>query len=68
MDASTRAVMQMSQCGRASRMITYPVREAKSMAGLVDLVTNREIEAGSNVLYAHLKGQSALNGYSVLFR
>ncbi|HEV7184729.1 MAG TPA: pyridoxal-phosphate dependent enzyme, partial [Leifsonia sp.] len=49
-------------------MITDPVYEGKSLAGLIDLVKNREIPAGSNVLYAHLGGQLALNAYSGLFR
>jgi 1-aminocyclopropane-1-carboxylate deaminase len=49
-------------------MITDPVYEGKSLAGLIDLVKSREIPAGSNVLYAHLGGQIALNAYSGLFR
>jgi 1-aminocyclopropane-1-carboxylate deaminase len=38
------------------------------MAGLIDLVSRREIEPDSNVLYAHLGGQPALNAYSGLYR
>ena len=49
-------------------MITDPVYEGKSLAGLIDLVTSREIPATSTVLYAHLGGQLALNAYSGLFR
>ncbi|WP_159617523.1 1-aminocyclopropane-1-carboxylate deaminase [Arthrobacter zhaoguopingii] len=49
-------------------MITDPVYEGKSLAGLIDLVTSRDIPATSNVLYAHLGGQLALNAYSALFR
>ncbi|MBC6460884.1 1-aminocyclopropane-1-carboxylate deaminase [Actinomadura sp. HBU206391] len=48
-------------------MITDPVYEGKSMAGLVGLVAGGEIEPGSNVLYAHLGGQPALDGYRTLF-
>ncbi|EUA60207.1 putative 1-aminocyclopropane-1-carboxylate deaminase [Mycobacteroides abscessus 1948] len=48
-------------------MITDPVYEGKSMAGLIDLVTNGTIEPGSTVLYAHLGGQPALNAYSGAF-
>lgn len=44
--------------------ITDPVYEGKSLAGLMDMVKNEEIEAGSNVLYAHLGGQLALNAYT----
>ncbi|CAH0140860.1 1-aminocyclopropane-1-carboxylate deaminase [Arthrobacter sp. Bi26] len=49
-------------------MITDPVYDGKSLAGLIDLVTSREIPAGRNVLYAHLSGQIAPNAYSGLFR
>ena len=48
-------------------MITDPVYEGKSLAGMIDLVARREIEPSSHVLYAHLGGQPALNGYSSLF-
>ncbi|MCO6011045.1 1-aminocyclopropane-1-carboxylate deaminase [Actinoallomurus purpureus] len=65
-DEQTLEAMRLA--ARLEGMITDPVYEGKSMAGLVDLVANREIEAGSNVLYAHLGGQPALNGYSALFR
>ncbi|KAL4923795.1 putative 1-aminocyclopropane-1-carboxylate deaminase [Aspergillus undulatus] len=44
--------------------ITDPVYEGKSLAGLMDLVRNGEIKEGSNVLYAHLGGQLALNAYT----
>ncbi len=49
-------------------VILDPVYEGKSMAALIDLVKQREIPADSNVLYAHLGGQPALNAYSALFR
>lgn len=49
-------------------MITDPVYEGKSLAGLIDLVSTKEIPSSSNVLYAHLGGQLALNAYSGLFR
>jgi 1-aminocyclopropane-1-carboxylate deaminase len=54
--------------GRTEGMIIDPVYEGKSMAGLIDLVTSGEIGRDSNVLYAHLGGQPALNAYSALFR
>jgi 1-aminocyclopropane-1-carboxylate deaminase len=53
---------------RLEGMITDPVYEGKSMAGLIDLVRRGEIGPESTVLYAHLGGQPALNGYSALFR
>ena len=49
-------------------MITDPVYEGKSLAGLIELVTSRDIPATSTVLYAHLGGQPALNAYSGIFR
>ncbi len=57
----------MRTAARLDGMITDPVYEGKSMAGLIDLVGRGEIEKGSTVLYAHLGGQPALNGYSALF-
>lgn len=54
--------------GSLEGVILDPVYEGKSMAGLIDLVKRKEIPAGSNVLYAHLGGQLALNAYSGLFR
>jgi len=54
--------------GSLEGMIIDPVYEGKSMAGLIDLVRTREIGKDSNVLYAHLGGQPALNVYSALFR
>jgi 1-aminocyclopropane-1-carboxylate deaminase len=53
--------------GRLEGMIIDPVYEGKSMAGLIDLVTDGTIDAGSTVLYAHLGGQPALNAYSGIF-
>jgi 1-aminocyclopropane-1-carboxylate deaminase len=53
--------------GRLEGMIIDPVYEGKSMAGLIDLVTSREIGPDSTVLYAHLGGQPALNAYSGIF-
>ena len=53
---------------RLEGMLTDPVYEGKSMAGLIDLVSSAEIERSSTVLYAHLGGQPALNAYSALFR
>jgi 1-aminocyclopropane-1-carboxylate deaminase len=62
---STIEAIRMS--GRLEGMIIDPVYEGKSMAGLIDLVSSREIPTDSNVLYAHLGGQPALNAYSGIF-
>ncbi|MEU5265447.1 1-aminocyclopropane-1-carboxylate deaminase [Amycolatopsis sp. NPDC021455] len=61
-DEST--VDAIETCARLEGMITDPVYEGKSMAGLMDLVGRGEIARDSNVLYAHLGGQPALNGYT----
>jgi 1-aminocyclopropane-1-carboxylate deaminase len=53
--------------GRLEGMITDPVYEGKSMAGLIDLVTRGEIDRHATVLYAHLGGQPALSAYAALF-
>ena len=53
--------------GRLEGMITDPVYEGKSMAGLIDLVRSGDIPRDSTVLYAHLGGQPALNAYSGVF-
>ena len=60
-DDATLAAMRLA--ARTEGMITDPVYEGKSMAGLIDLVCRGEIERGSNVLYAHLGGQPALSAY-----
>jgi 1-aminocyclopropane-1-carboxylate deaminase len=62
---STIEAIRMS--GKLEGMIIDPVYEGKSMAGLIDLVSSREIPKDSNVLYAHLGGQPALNAYSGIF-
>ncbi len=48
-------------------MITDPVYEGKSLAGLVDLVRSGDIPKESTVLFAHLGGQPALNAYHSLW-
>jgi 1-aminocyclopropane-1-carboxylate deaminase len=52
---------------RLEGMITDPIYEGKSLAALIDMIARREIDPHSKVLYAHLGGQPALNGYSALF-
>ena len=49
---------------RTEGMLTDPVYEGKSMAGLIGLVRSGEIPAGSRVLFAHLGGQPALPAYA----
>jgi len=53
---------------RTEAMITDPVYEGKSMQGLIDLVRKNFFPPGSKVLYAHLGGAPALNGYAYTYR
>ena len=53
---------------RTEAMITDPVYEGKSMQGLIDLVYKGFFPSGSKVLYAHLGGSPALNGYAYTYR
>jgi 1-aminocyclopropane-1-carboxylate deaminase len=65
-DAQTLDAIRLS--ARLEALITDPVYEGKSMAGLIDLVSRGEIDRSSNVLFAHLGGQPAINAYGALFR
>lgn len=58
----------MRLCARLEGMMTDPVYEGKSMQGLIDLVRNEFFPDGSKVLYAHLGGVPAINGYSYIYR
>ncbi len=55
-------------CARLEGMMTDPVYEGKSMQGMIDLVKKGYFPEGSRVLYAHLGGVPAINGYSYAFR
>jgi len=55
-------------CARLEGMITDPVYEGKSMQGMIDLVKKGYFPSGSKVLYAHLGGVPAINGYGYTFR
>lgn len=64
-DQQTIEAIQLS--ARLEGMLTDPVYEGKSMAGMIDMVSNGEIDKSSNVLFAHLGGQPALNAYRRAF-
>lgn len=53
---------------RMEGMMTDPVYEGKSMQGMIDLVRKGYFPEGSKVLYAHLGGVPAINGYSYIYR
>ena len=55
-------------CARLEGMMTDPVYEGKSMQGMMDLVKKGYFPNGSKVLYAHLGGVPAINGYGYTYR
>ncbi|PDT32720.1 MULTISPECIES: 1-aminocyclopropane-1-carboxylate deaminase [Sinorhizobium] len=55
-------------CARLEGIITDPVYEGKSMQATIDLVRKGFFPNGSRVLYAHLGGAPAINGYGYTFR
>lgn len=61
-DAATVEAIQLA--ARTEGMLTDPVYEGKSLAGLIGMVRSGEIPAGSRVLYCHLGGQPALPAYA----
>lgn len=62
----TNAAIRLA--ARTEAMITDPVYEGKSMQGLIDLIRKGFFPDRSRVLYAHLGGTPALNGYSYYYR
>lgn len=64
-DQTIRAIELVA---RTEGMLTDPVYEGKSMAGLIELVRSRKIPAHAKVLYVHLGGAPALSAYASLFR
>ncbi len=65
---SQETIEAIRLCARLEAMITDPVYEGKSMQGMIDLVGKGFFPAGSKILYAHLGGAPALNGYGYTFR
>ena len=61
-DESTIEAIQLA--ARTEGMLSDPVYEGKSLAGLIGMIRKGEIPAGSRVLYAHLGGQPALSAYA----
>jgi 1-aminocyclopropane-1-carboxylate deaminase len=65
--ADQRTLDAIKLGARLEGMITDPVYEGKSLAGMIDMIGRGEIDRTSTVLYARLGGQPAINGYSSLF-
>ncbi|HCU88353.1 MAG TPA: 1-aminocyclopropane-1-carboxylate deaminase [Gammaproteobacteria bacterium] len=53
---------------RLEGMLTDPVYEGKSVAGLIGMAQAGEFDKGSKVLYAHLGGSPALDAYHSAFK
>jgi hypothetical protein len=64
-DKETIAAIRLS--AQLEAMLTDPVYEGKSMAGLIAMARSGEIARGSKVLYVHLGGAPALNAYHKAF-
>lgn len=62
----TNAAIRLA--ARTEAMITDPVYEGKSMQGLIDLTRKGFFPDGSRILYAHLGGAPALNGYGYYYK
>ena len=62
----TNAAIRLA--AQTEALITDPVYEGKSMQGMIDLVRKGFFPAGSRVLFAHLGGAPALNGYSYYYK
>lgn len=62
----TNAAIRLA--AQTEAMITDPVYEGKSMQGMIDLASKGFFERGAKILYAHLGGAPALNGYSYTYR
>jgi len=61
-DEGTIEAIQLA--ARTEGMLSDPVYEGKSLAGLMGMIRAGEIAPGSRVLYAHLGGQPALSAYA----
>lgn len=62
----TNAAIRLA--AQTEALITDPVYEGKSMQGMIDLVRRGFFPTGSRVLFAHLGGAPALNGYSYYYK
>lgn len=52
---------------KTEAMITDPVYEGKSMQGMIDLAKKGFFTKGAKILYVHLGGVPAINGYSYTY-
>lgn len=64
---SQQTIDAIKMAAELEGMITDPVYEGKSMAGLIDLCRKGAIKKDSKILYVHLGGAPAINAYYQAF-
>lgn len=64
---SEKTIEAIRLAAKLEGIITDPVYEGKSMAGLIDLCQKGDIKKNSKVLYVHLGGTPAINAYYKAF-
>lgn len=64
---SKETLEAIKMAARLEAIITDPVYEGKSMAGLIDLCQKRVFQPNARILYVHLGGSPALNAYYKAF-
>jgi 1-aminocyclopropane-1-carboxylate deaminase len=65
---SNETLAAMRLAAQTEALITDPVYEGKSMQALIDLMRKGFFRDGAKVLYVHLGGVPAINGYSYYFK
>lgn len=65
---SSETLAAMRLAAQTEALITDPVYEGKSMQALIDLTHRGFFHDGAKVLYVHLGGVPAINGYSYYFK
>lgn len=64
---SEQTIKAIRMAAELEAMITDPVYEGKSMAGLIDLCQKNEFQPNSKILYVHLGGAPAVDAYYQAF-
>lgn len=64
---SEKTISAIRMAAELEAMLTDPVYEGKSMAGMCDLCQKKEFPSNHKVLYVHLGGAPALNAYYKAF-
>ena len=65
---SSETLAAIRLAAQTEALITDPVYEGKSMQALIDLTRKGFFHEGAKVLYVHLGGVPAINGYSYYFK